>query len=160
MNKSLFSCESPLDPQFEPRLLRRGTACIKYIPYKLSHLQIQCIYAGYGSHACGNDEHYLLWYITLCSLIEIQRFGEEYCLHLQGRRVSEASRENACCAWPCFGISKDGEQKSSNFCFRVLFFDPEDGSKKLLRNIYEFLSDNTVSYRRIYCFTYLLAYII
>jgi short-subunit dehydrogenase len=36
------------------------------------------------------------WDLTLCSLVGYLRFAGTYCLHLQGSRVSQASRNTTC----------------------------------------------------------------
>jgi hypothetical protein len=76
----------------------------------------------------------IFWGVKPCTLVQAYRwFGRMYCLHLQDRRVSQASNQQlsaSCC------------------CLCGLFSDPEDGGNIFLRNVDELLSHYTVWHPR------------
>jgi hypothetical protein len=66
--------------------------------------------------------------ITPCSPLKgNRRFAGTYCLHLQGRRTSQARNQLEACS------------KQISY----LFFNPEDGGYMVLRNVGSFLTDYT-----------------
>jgi hypothetical protein len=72
----------------------------------------------------------LTWGVILCSPVELQgRFGGTYCIHLQSRRVSEASSRRP-------------------LPLSCLHLDSEDGSSKFFRNVSELPYYTTLHPRR------------
>jgi hypothetical protein len=65
------------------------------------------------------------WDVTPCSLVEIfLRFGGTYCLHRQGRKVSQTSNKLACyLLHACFAF--DDEDKGSALLGEVGVFLPD-----------------------------------
>jgi hypothetical protein len=59
----------------------------------------------------------IFWDVMLCDLVWIHRhFGETYCLHLHGGKLSQASIQKVCCS---LGLLWDLEDGDSNFSRNV-----------------------------------------
>jgi hypothetical protein len=74
-----------------------------------------------GSYEHSNEQRVIIFrYVTLCRLVDVyRRFGEAYCLHIQGRSASRATQTP---------------------------LDPEDGGNMFLRKIGKILPDYMASH--------------
>jgi hypothetical protein len=79
----------------------------------------------------------IFWGVMPCSLVEVhQRFGEAYCLYLQGRRVSQA-RNHEETSPPLVAVLLAG-----------LVLGPKDGGRMVLQNSSGLLPDNLALHLR------------
>jgi hypothetical protein len=77
----------------------------------------------------------LFWDIPPCSRLEVnRRFGRTYCIHLLRQRITQARNSVSHLLRAGFLL--------------CLFFDPEDGSEVILRNVCWLSTDYTEHFRR------------
>jgi hypothetical protein len=85
----------------------------------------------------------VFWDLTSPSCVEVYwRFGETYCLHLQGRRVRKKQETTS-----SFPSLRQNQFFVSRLAVLGLQFDPEDGGNIFPRNVDQIISNYTASVR-------------